>query len=127
MVNTQIQHEMWVSHGKRTYVEPVGDLIEALLASSAGEARVHISVLVSLTSDGTLQILNSGAKGLVGGGITGAEFTEAIQVSESVTSLTYTRKKYDHVRTTRSIDGVRKEGDSISLITKQHGEIKDNM
>ncbi len=76
----------------QTYIEPVGDLVESLLASGAGEARVHISVLVSLTSNGTLQVLNGGAKGLVSGGITSAELTETIQVSESMTSLTCMRK-----------------------------------
>lgn len=70
------------------YVKPVGDLIKSLLASSAGKARVHIGVLMSLTSDCALQILNSGAKGLVGGGITGSKLAQAVQMAEGMPSLT---------------------------------------
>src|SRR5580765_2369649 len=44
-------------------LQPLGDLLEALLAGGLGEARVHLGVLVGLALDGRLQVVGSLANG----------------------------------------------------------------
>src|SRR5688500_5105846 len=42
-------------------LEPVGDLLETLLAGRLRHARIHVGVLVRLTGDGSLQVHLRGA------------------------------------------------------------------
>src|SRR6476620_3717734 len=50
-------------------LQPLGDVLEALVASRLGEARVHLGVLVGLAGDGRLEVVGGGADGLTGDGI----------------------------------------------------------
>src|SRR5262249_19163577 len=55
--------------GLREGLEPVGDLVEALLPRGPRHARVHISVLMRLASDRGLEVVAGDADRLAGGGI----------------------------------------------------------
>jgi len=53
-------------------LEPVGDLVEALVAGRLGHTGVHVGVLVGLTGDGRLQIVAGSADGQPRGRVTGS-------------------------------------------------------
>src|SRR5687768_16473129 len=53
-------------------LEPLGDLVEALVPSGLGEARVHLGVLVGLARDRRLQVVLGGADRLVGHRVAGS-------------------------------------------------------
>ena len=52
-------------------LEPVGNLVEALLARSAGHTRIHVSVFVGLAGDRRLKVVGGTADRLAGCRITG--------------------------------------------------------
>src|SRR5690242_18032076 len=66
-------------------LEPLGDLLEALVAGGLGEPGVHLGVLVGLAGDGRLEVLGGAADGLAGGGVT--DLLEEVEVTERVTGL----------------------------------------
>ena len=66
-------------------LEPVGDLVEALVAGGLGHARVHVGVLVGLAGDGRGEVVHGVADGLVGGGV--ADSLEVVEVAVRVTGL----------------------------------------
>ena len=66
-------------------LEPLGDLVEALVAGGLGEAGVHLGVLVGLAGDGRLEVVVGGADGLAGGGV--ADLGEEVEVAEGVAGL----------------------------------------
>src|SRR5690242_3786781 len=71
--------------GPRQGLEPLGDLVEALVARRLGEARVHLGVLVGLALDGRLQVVRRGADGDAGDGV--ADLGQVIEVTERVAGL----------------------------------------
>src|SRR3546814_3225545 len=52
--------------GLRQGLEPVGDLVEALVARRARHARIHVGVLVGLAGDGRLEVQRGIADRLAG-------------------------------------------------------------
>ena len=66
-------------------LEPLGDLLEALVAGGLGEAGVHLGVLVGLTGDGRLEVVLGGADGHVGDRV--ADLGEEVEVAEGVAGL----------------------------------------
>ena len=66
-------------------LEPLGDLVEALVAGGLGEARVHLGVLVGLALDRRLQVVGGGADGYAGHRVT--DLGEEVEVPERVTGL----------------------------------------
>src|SRR5690349_23176223 len=66
-------------------LEPLGDLLEALVAGGLGEAGVHLGVLVGLAGDGRLQVLGGAADRLARGGVT--DLLQEVEVPEGVTGL----------------------------------------
>src|SRR5215470_6289782 len=63
-------------------LEPLGDLLEALVARSLGEARVHLRVLVGLAGDRSPEVLHAVADRLAGDGI--ADALEVVEVAVGV-------------------------------------------
>src|SRR3546814_9674304 len=63
-------------------LEPLGDLLEALLAGGLGEARVHLGVLVGLAGDGGPEVVLGGSDGLAGDGV--ADLREEVEVAAGV-------------------------------------------
>src|SRR5690349_2551165 len=57
--------------GARERLEPLRDLVEALVARGASEAGVHLGVLVRLTRDRRLQVVGGRADGLAGDRVAG--------------------------------------------------------
>ncbi len=68
-------------------LEPLRDLVEPLLPSRAGEARVHLGVLVRLAHDSGTQVLLGRADRLAGHRI--ADDREEVEVPERVAGLTF--------------------------------------
>ena len=66
-------------------LEPVGDLIEALVTRSASHSRVHVGVLEGLTSNGGSEVGFRLADGKTRGRI--ADFLDVVKVAVCVTSL----------------------------------------
>ena len=66
-------------------LEPLGDLVEALVAGRLGEARVHLGVLVGLAGDGRLEVVLGRADGHVGHRV--ADLGEEVEVAEGVARL----------------------------------------
>src|SRR3954471_16561214 len=66
-------------------LEPLGDLVEALVARRLGEARVHLGVLVGLALDGGLQVVLRAADGDAGDRV--ADLGEEVEVAERVAGL----------------------------------------
>src|SRR5687768_7180770 len=66
-------------------LEPLGDLVEALVAGGAGEARVHLGVLVGLALDRRLEVVLGRADGDAGDGVAG--LGEEVEVTERVAGL----------------------------------------
>mmetsp|Transcript_7410 Transcript_7410/g.17924 ORF Transcript_7410/g.17924 Transcript_7410/m.17924 type:complete len:202 (-) Transcript_7410:24-629(-) len=66
-------------------VEPVSDLLEPLIPSGLGHARVHLSVLVGLADKGAVEVLDSVTDGLVGARI--ADLLEEFEVPVRVPCL----------------------------------------
>src|SRR5580692_8179093 len=71
--------------GARQGLEPVGDLLEPLVARRAGEARVHLGVLVGLALDGRLQVVGGGAHRDAGHRV--PDLAEEVEVPEGVARL----------------------------------------
>src|SRR3990172_467359 len=71
--------------GARQGLEPLGDLLEALLARGPGEARVHLGVLVGLAGDGGLEVLAGVADRLARGRT--AHLLEEVEVAVGVARL----------------------------------------
>src|SRR5688500_13015680 len=71
--------------GARQRLEPLGDLVEALVAGGLGEARVHLGVLVRLALDGGLQVVLGAADRHAGDGV--ADLGEEVEVPERVARL----------------------------------------
>src|SRR4051812_23197907 len=67
-------------------LEPLGDRLEALVARRAGEAGVHLGVLVGLALDRRLEVVLGGADGDAGDGI--ADLGEVVEMTEGVAGLT---------------------------------------
>src|SRR5215468_2100750 len=55
--------------GARERLEPLGDVLEALVTRGLGEAGIHLGVLVGLAGDGGLEVLARVADRLAGGRI----------------------------------------------------------
>src|SRR5689334_14510188 len=68
-------------------LEPLADLLEALVARGLREARVHLGVLVGLARDGGLQVVGRRADRLAGDGVT--DLGEEVEVAERVARLTF--------------------------------------
>src|SRR5579883_2232511 len=66
-------------------LEPLGDLVEALLAGGLGEARVHLGVLVGLAGDRRLEVVGRRAHRHTGHGV--ADLGEEVEVAEGVARL----------------------------------------
>src|SRR5262247_1502822 len=66
-------------------LQPLGDLGEALVARSSGEAGIHLGVLVGLAVDGGAEGVLGGAHGLIGHRIAGRG--EEVEVAEGVAGL----------------------------------------
>ena len=66
-------------------LEPLGDLVEALVAGGLGEARVHLGVLVGLAGDGRLEVVLGVADRLAGDRV--ADLGEEVEVTEGVAGL----------------------------------------
>src|SRR5437764_10001443 len=66
-------------------LEPVGDLVEALVARRAGEAGVHLGVLVGLALDGRLEVVDGGADRHIGHRV--ADLRQMVEVPEGVAGL----------------------------------------
>src|SRR5258708_10283387 len=71
----------------RQRLEPLGDLLEALVARGASEARVHLGVLVGLGLDGALEVLLRVADRNAGDRV--ADLLEELEVTEGVSRLTF--------------------------------------
>src|SRR5438876_9486823 len=67
-------------------LEPLRDLLEALVARGLREARVHLGVLIGLTGDGRVQVVGRRTHGNTGDRV--ADFGEEVEVAERVTRLT---------------------------------------
>src|SRR3954452_12602484 len=67
-------------------LEPLGDLLEALVAGRLGEAGVHLRVLVGLALDGRVEVVGGGADGDAGHRV--ADLGEEVEVTERVAGLT---------------------------------------
>jgi len=67
-------------------LEPVADLVEALVAGRLRHARVHVGVLVRLAGDGGLEIVRRAADRQSGGGI--ADGLEVLEMAMRVAGLT---------------------------------------
>ena len=57
--------------GFRQSLEPVGDLVEALVAGGPGHARIHVGVFVGLAGDGGFQVVLGVADRLAGRRVAG--------------------------------------------------------
>ena len=68
-------------------LEPFTDGVEALVAGSAGEAGVHLGVLVGLTLDGRAEVVLGGADGEVGHRVAG--IGEEVEVPERMAGLAF--------------------------------------
>src|SRR5690349_15156991 len=68
-------------------LEPFGDLVEALLAGGAGEAGVHLRVLVRLAGDRRLEVVLGVTDRLAGGGV--ADLGEVLEVTVGVPGLAF--------------------------------------
>src|SRR5437763_9648153 len=66
-------------------LEPLGDLVEALVAGGAGEARIHLGVLVGLALDGRLEVVLGGADRHTGDRV--ADLGEEVEVPEGMAGL----------------------------------------
>src|SRR4051794_5433555 len=66
-------------------LEPVGNVVEAFVAGSTGEAGVHLGVLVGLTLDGRLEVVAGRADRHVGDGV--ADLGQVVEVAERVAGL----------------------------------------
>src|SRR5690349_5966563 len=66
-------------------LEPLRELLKALVTRGLRHARIHLRVLVRLARDGCLEVLLRLADGLARGGIT--DFLEEVQVPEGVPRL----------------------------------------
>src|SRR6476660_3409332 len=66
-------------------LEPLGDLLEALVTRGLREAGVHLGVLVRLAGDRRLQVVGGGAHGHAGHRV--ADLGEEVEVAERVTGL----------------------------------------
>src|SRR5580692_3769799 len=73
--------------GARQGLEPVGDLLEPLVARRAGEARVHLGVLVGLAFDGRLEVVGGGPDRHPGH--RGSDLPQEVEVPEGVTGLAF--------------------------------------
>src|ERR1700690_856937 len=73
--------------GPRQRLEPLRDLLEALVARRAGKARVHLGVLVGLAGDRRLQVVGGRADGDTRHRV--ADFGEEVEVAERVAGLTF--------------------------------------
>ncbi len=71
--------------GLRERLEPVGDLVEALVAGGLGHARVHVGVLVGLAGDRGLEVVGGTADGQARGRIT--DRLEVLQMAVGVAGL----------------------------------------
>src|SRR5215212_3277386 len=79
--------------GLRQGLEPIGDLIEALLAGGARHARIHVGVFVRLAGDRGLQVVAGAADRLSGRRV--ADFLEKFEVAMRVAGLAFGgRAKY---------------------------------
>src|SRR4051812_16549885 len=67
-------------------LEPLGDLLEALVAGRLGETRVHLGVLVGLALDGRVEVVGGGTDGDARHRV--ADLGEEVEVAERVTGLT---------------------------------------
>src|SRR5690606_18353678 len=67
-------------------LEPVGDLVEALVAGGFRHARVHVGVLVGLAGDGRLEVIGSAADGQARRRVAG--LLEVFEVAVRVAGLT---------------------------------------
>src|SRR5712691_2483906 len=74
-----------VAFGTCERLEPLGDLLEALVAGGLGEAGVHLGVLVGLALDRGLEVVGGGADGDAGHRV--ADLGEKIEVAERVARL----------------------------------------
>ena len=68
-------------------LKPIGNLVEAFVASGLGHARVHVGVLVGLAGDGGLQVIGGAADGQAGGRVAG--FLEVLEMAVSVAGLAF--------------------------------------
>src|SRR5580693_8080334 len=66
-------------------LEPLRDLVEALVAGGLGEAGVHLRVLVRLAFDGRLEVVRGGADWHAGDGV--ADLAQEVEVAERVAGL----------------------------------------
>src|SRR5579884_1072454 len=66
-------------------LEPLGNLVEALVARRAGEAGVHLGVLVGLALDGGLEVVRSGADRHAGHRVT--DLGQKVEMAERVAGL----------------------------------------
>src|SRR5690606_41688132 len=71
-------------------LEPVGDLVEAFVASRLGHARVHVGVLVRLAGDRRLEVLGGCADRQARGRI--ADRLEVLAMAVRMTRLTFGRR-----------------------------------
>ena len=83
-------------------LEPVGDLVEALVAGGLGEAGVHLGVLVGLTGDGRLQVVLGVADRLARCGVT--DFGEVLEVAVGVAGLAFGDRAEQHRRVGVALD-----------------------
>src|SRR5262249_49174047 len=68
-------------------LEPLGDLLEALVTGGLREARVHLGVLVGLARDRGLQVVVGGADRFTRDRV--ADLGEEVEVTERVAGLTF--------------------------------------
>ena len=68
-------------------LEPLRDLLEALVASGLGEARVHLGVLVGLALDRRLEVVGGGTDRDAGDRV--ADLGQEVEVAERVPGLTF--------------------------------------
>src|SRR4051812_49932439 len=66
-------------------LEPLGDLLEALVARRLGEAWVHLGVLVRLALDGRVEVVGGGTDRDARHRV--ADLGEEVEVAERVTGL----------------------------------------
>src|SRR5215218_8896297 len=71
--------------GARARLEPLGDLLEALVSGGLGEAGVHLGVLVGLALDGRVEVVARRADGDAGHRVT--DLGEEVEVAERVPGL----------------------------------------